>query len=450
MGKRSRTTDAVTGEQETPLTLEAILAEHQEVIQRYVERRGFRGADRDDMVQEIFHGAARSLHRFDPRLGTMRVWLLRIAFNLTSKERKRAHRRHEELWPAEALDGLTSEAPDSETRLLAAQRSEALAGWLQEVPPLRRDILVAHDLEEKTLQEIAERRAMSSNTVWNHLRLARLSLKAAERRHRARHRGRGVLIAPLAAAFGAPEARASGDLLRGGLLRRAQGWIRRGLRRVLSHGQAGTGHGEPDAACGDAGSAASAPRASPVSSRPLRRHAAAVAAGVTAGALLLLAPFESSDVRESPAHATALRAPQITSTAPRGEAFRSVPGTPSKEVAAGAAMGALEAPSEELAAVAAMGALEAPSEELAAVAPMGARETSIHASVSPRRAPRGPGVRLTPELRLMRRAITTLATGRHHAARLLLERHRREFPVGAYAGDRETLLRRLPLAARPE
>ncbi|HTN90834.1 MAG TPA: sigma-70 family RNA polymerase sigma factor, partial [Sorangium sp.] len=204
MGKPSRKPDAAPQEsplppdaapEQPPLSLDAIMAEHQAAIRRYVARRGFRGADRDDMVQEIFHGAARSLPRFDPRLGTMRGWLLRIAFNLISKERQRAHRRHEELWPEEALDGLSSDAPDSEARLIEAQRSDILAELLLDVPPTRREILVAHDIEEEAVQDIAKERAMPRNTAWNHLRLARLSLAAAARRWRARNRGRGALLA---------------------------------------------------------------------------------------------------------------------------------------------------------------------------------------------------------------------------------------------------------------
>ncbi|WP_437775092.1 sigma factor [Sorangium sp. So ce1097] len=62
---------------------------------RGAARFSWRGSD--DLRQEIFHGAARSLPRFDPRLGSVRTWLLRIAFNLVSHERKRAHRRYEAL-----------------------------------------------------------------------------------------------------------------------------------------------------------------------------------------------------------------------------------------------------------------------------------------------------------------------------------------------------------------
>ncbi|XXX73176.1 hypothetical protein WMF30_36560 [Sorangium sp. So ce134] len=44
--------------------------------------------------------------------------------------------------------------------------------------------------------------------------------------------------------------------------------------------------------------------------------------------------------------------------------------------------------------------------------------------------------------------MAALASGSDDVVRLLLERHRREFPQGAYAGHREELLGRLPPAAR--
>ncbi|WP_437902878.1 sigma-70 family RNA polymerase sigma factor [Sorangium sp. So ce327] len=403
MGKSSRTTDSTA--KEAPLTIEAIMAEHLETLRRYVERQGFRGPDRDDLVQEIFHGASRSLPRFDPRIATVRTWLLRIAFNLISNERKRAHRRHEELWPEEALDGLSSAAPDSETRLIEAQQSDILADLLQEVPPRRRVILVAHDLEEEAVQDIAEELAMPRNTVWNDLRLARLSLDAAARRWRARRRGRGALIAPLAFAFGATEARASSGPLHGGRLRWLLGLARRAFRRAPSHGAASL--------------PASSWNASLAPPRAVRRSTASAAAGVVAGALVLMAPGGRGELPPPSAHAVALRSPQAAWPAQRGSAIPSGP--------------------------------EVPSEERAESDVSGALTTARRAPASPRYPPgphRGEGIQLpSSEVRLIRQAFAGLAAGRHDAVRLLLEQHRRDFPRGAYAGDREELLRRLRAAA---
>ncbi|MGK3987049.1 sigma-70 family RNA polymerase sigma factor [Sorangium sp. So ce136] len=405
MAKPSRKPDAAP--EGSPLSLDAIMAEHQAAVRRYVERRGFRGADRDDMVQEIFHGAARSLSRFDPSLGTMRAWLLRIAFNLISKERQRAHRRHEELWPEEALDGLSSDAPDSETRLIEAQRSDILDELLLEVPPTRREILVAHDLEEEAVQDIAEERAMPRNTAWNHLRLARLSLEAAARRWRARNRGRGALLAPLAVVLDAGEARASPGPLHGGPLRQLLGWARRALGRAPS--------------CGDSTWAASSQSTSLVATRAVGRSLAHTAAGAVAGALALFAAGRTDDVATPPADAIALSSPQLLAAVQHGPALPWAPALPPDQPAAGGAGG-------------------------------GPRATDRSPS-SPRQTPgplQGGDASSRVEHRLWRAAIAALTSGGGEAARLLLEQHRREFPRGVYAGDREELLRRVPASTGPE
>ncbi|WP_437995996.1 RNA polymerase sigma factor [Sorangium sp. So ce185] len=417
MGKPSRETDdAAEG---SPLTLEVIMAEHQEAIRRYVERQGFHGADRDDLVQEIFHGAARSLSRFDPRLGTVRAWLLRIAFNLVSHERKRAHRRHEALWPEEALDELSSDAPDSETRLIEAQRSEILAELLLSVPPARREILVAHDLEEAAVQDIADEHALPRSTVWNHLRLARLSLGAAARRWLARNRGRGALLAPLAVAFGLGEARAASGSLRESPLLRGRALRRGPLRRLLDRARRAVrrapSHGEARRAARSRRTSPVAPLATPA----VGRWAARAAAGAVAGALVLLAPAGGGEFPLPNAHAVALRSPRAARPAPAGPAQHgsAVPPSP-------------EEPSKPLSADAVTRALQTASHHRATARPSSARA-------------RGEGARSTPEQRLIRLAIATLATGRTVDARRLLERHRRDFPRGAYAGDREEILRRL-------
>ncbi|WP_437293415.1 hypothetical protein [Sorangium sp. So ce426] len=242
---------------------------------------------------------------------------------------------------------------------------------------------------------------MPRNTVWNDLRLARLSLDAAARRWQARRRGRGALIAPLAFAFGATEARASSGPLHGGRLRRLLDRARRAFRRAPSHGAAS--------------SAASSWNASLARPRAIRRSMASAAAGVVAGALALLAPGGRGEIPPPSAHAVALRSPQAAWPAQRGSAAPSGPEVPSEERAQGEANGALT--------------------------------TARRAPASPRYPPgprRGEGIQLpSSESRLMRQAFAGLAAGRHDAVRLLLEQHRRDFPRGAYARDREELMRRL-------
>ncbi|KYF65171.1 hypothetical protein BE15_33930 [Sorangium cellulosum] len=149
------------------------------------------------------------------------------------------------------------------------------------------------------------------------------------------------------------------------------------------------------------------------------RWVARAATGAVAGALFLLAPVGGGELPLPNAHAVALRPPHAARPDPAwpGQHGSAVPPGP-------------EVPSEPPGAGATTRALQIASHDRAITRPPPAR-------------PRGDGARSTPEQRLMRQAIATLATGRTVDARRLLERHQRDFPQGAYAGDREELLRRL-------
>ena len=71
---------------------EALYAAHARCVAAYFLRCGFRQADADDLVQETFVRAFRSLHTFDGSRGGLRTWLGAIARNCA---RKRWSRRPE-------------------------------------------------------------------------------------------------------------------------------------------------------------------------------------------------------------------------------------------------------------------------------------------------------------------------------------------------------------------
>ncbi|HTN92681.1 MAG TPA: hypothetical protein VL242_53800 [Sorangium sp.] len=145
------------------------------------------------------------------------------------------------------------------------------------------------------------------------------------------------------------------------------------------------------------------------------------AAGVVAGAVVLLATRGRDDVVTPPADAIALSSPQLPAAAQRGPALPWAPASPTDQPATDGAGG-------------------------------GPRATGRIPSRPPR-APdplQGGDALSRVEARLWRAAIVTLTSGRGDAARLLLEQHRRAFPRGVYAGDREELMRRLRDSARPQ
>jgi len=64
---------------------EALHAAHAGRVTGYLLRCGFAGADADDVAQEVFWRAFKSLRTFDPARGSLRTWLGAIARNAARK-----------------------------------------------------------------------------------------------------------------------------------------------------------------------------------------------------------------------------------------------------------------------------------------------------------------------------------------------------------------------------
>src|SRR5919107_2482293 len=69
----------------------------------------------DDLTAEVFLRSVRSAHRFDPRLGTARSWLFRIAQNVLRDHGRRERRRRQV--PLAGFRDLHGEAPSPEERV---------------------------------------------------------------------------------------------------------------------------------------------------------------------------------------------------------------------------------------------------------------------------------------------------------------------------------------------
>ncbi|WP_438006107.1 sigma-70 family RNA polymerase sigma factor [Sorangium sp. So ce321] len=381
---------------------DTILRKHREMLATYLLRLGVKRQDLDDLMQEVLHGVHLGLSRFNPELGTLRSWLIRIATHHFSHYRDRAHRRREVLWPPEGFEPLVEGAPSSEALTMDSDRREALDALLAELRPERRCVLVAHDILEMDMREIAQSLAIPINTAWSRLRLARRDLEAADARRRARCRRRGWDEAPVvlpAFVEGGQRSSPLRDVLRD----RIEDWL---LRRL---GDLGLG---TPASAGAWGASALG------IAKPLGA-AAAAGAVLAAGAALL--PAHPAPARAQAgigmhaaiagrAPAIAGRAPAITSAAPPA------PG-PHDDAAA-------RAETEQSAA--------APVAPTASAAVRHGRE---------RLGDGGAG--LAEEHRLVEEAAVALRAGHLAETAELLTRHARRFPRGQLAGRRDALLREL-------
>src|SRR5689334_12637136 len=73
----------------------AVVVRYERPLFRFFARFRFAPAAREDLAQETFLRAFRSLSSFDPARGSLAAWLFAIARNLAADERERARNQRE-------------------------------------------------------------------------------------------------------------------------------------------------------------------------------------------------------------------------------------------------------------------------------------------------------------------------------------------------------------------
>ncbi|WP_437944704.1 sigma-70 family RNA polymerase sigma factor [Sorangium sp. So ce296] len=182
-----------------PPTWETVVREHLRYLRGCVASERIPAADREDVLQEVLHGISRALATFDPARGELRAWLKAIVHNHASMYRRRAYRRREAPWPDEPLE-VADEAPSSEERQMERERRQLLSKLLLELPPERREAVIAHELDEAGIGHVAELLSIPATTAKSRVRHGREELKAAARRWQARHHRRLAALLPMRAA----------------------------------------------------------------------------------------------------------------------------------------------------------------------------------------------------------------------------------------------------------
>ncbi|MCA8952232.1 MAG: sigma-70 family RNA polymerase sigma factor [Planctomycetes bacterium] len=129
-------------------------------------------ADVDDALQETMVRAWRSRHTYDPAVGALEPWLLRIAFRAFLDLRQRRD--------GSAGAGETSEMPASiadPTR--TAELREQMQVLLACLPEIERDVLLRFHRDGESIAAIARWLGLPIGTVKSHLHRARNRIWAA-------------------------------------------------------------------------------------------------------------------------------------------------------------------------------------------------------------------------------------------------------------------------------
>jgi RNA polymerase sigma-70 factor (ECF subfamily) len=153
---------------------EAYLLHHADLL-AYAQRR-LRGdaSHAEDAVQETFLRAWRSLSRFDPSIGTMRMWLFAICRNATA-DAARIRSRH--VRGDRVLAGGECAGADPAIDRLADRLHVDAA--LRPLPALQRDAIVEVHLRQRSYTDAARDLGVPVGTVKSRVHLGLRSARQA-------------------------------------------------------------------------------------------------------------------------------------------------------------------------------------------------------------------------------------------------------------------------------
>lgn len=171
----------------TPPTWEELVTAHSSRVYRLAYRLTGNQHDAEDLTQDVFIKAFRSIHQFQP--GTLEGWLHRITTNLfLDGARKRARVRVDNLG-----EGATGEVADPVATpaeiVLDADMDFDVAAALRRLKPQIRACVVLCDIEGLTYEEVATVLNVKVGTVRSRLHRGRTQLRT-DLAHRAPGAGR--------------------------------------------------------------------------------------------------------------------------------------------------------------------------------------------------------------------------------------------------------------------
>ena len=146
----------------------ALVRDNIAFIIKALHRFGVPAADLEDVAQEVFHGAYRSLPGDKPSGARIRTWLYRIAYNQSRSFLNRARHGREALESPECFDeAIVDDEPDAEQRLIEEEARRLVLALINLVEPNRRAVFVAYQIEEMTMQEVAMLLGIPIGTAWS-------------------------------------------------------------------------------------------------------------------------------------------------------------------------------------------------------------------------------------------------------------------------------------------
>lgn len=158
-----------------------IVDAYQARILGFVRRMLRNEEEAHDVTQEVFIKAYQAMERFDGR-SSLRTWLFKIAYNLCIDRARRSDRTiHAMSFEADSAEGETYEVSDTrwnpEEVVLNDELFEIVNQSIETMSDKLRTVLLMHDKEDMSYEEIASATSVPVGTVKSRLFLARAHLQ---------------------------------------------------------------------------------------------------------------------------------------------------------------------------------------------------------------------------------------------------------------------------------
>lgn len=155
-----------------------IVARYRDRVYRFVVVKVKDRTVADDLAQDAFVEAYRSLARFDGR-SRFSTWLCGIALNITRNYLNRAPERKYSFAPSAVMDTMASPASSPLDDTLRAERLESLERLLDALPADLREPLLLVTLDELSYEEAGRLLGIPAGTVKSRVFRARRELRTA-------------------------------------------------------------------------------------------------------------------------------------------------------------------------------------------------------------------------------------------------------------------------------
>jgi len=172
------------------MTFLEVYHEHFRFVWGSLRRLGVRESDTPDAVQDVFLVVHRRLSEFEGK-SKMTTWLFGICTNVATARRRLAHVRREV--PSEEMAAIEETADTSSDAAAQAERRQGLSlldQVLDQMSPEQRAVFVMFEVEEMSIDAIAELVDIPRGTVSSRLRLARETFRESVGRLQERERFR--------------------------------------------------------------------------------------------------------------------------------------------------------------------------------------------------------------------------------------------------------------------